>query len=84
MISISHTVPGSCGSLGGHALLHFLHECVQCSLVSPPSVQGVFGLGKRKKSPIGFERVVRTLASRSYRAPDEVGTYNHCVCVCHE
>ena len=76
MISISHTVPGSYGSHGGHALLL---ECVQCSLVSPPSLQGVFGLGKRKKSPIGFERVVRTLASRNYRAPDDVGTYDHCV-----
>ena len=77
MISISHIVPGSYGSRSGQTLLL---ECVQCSLVPPPSLQGVFGLGKRKKSPIGFERVVRTLASRKYRAPDDVGTYDHCVC----
>ena len=29
-----------------------------------PSLQGVFGLGKKKKSPIGFECVVRTLSSK--------------------
>ena len=32
----------------------------------------VFGLGKEKKSPIGFERVVRTLSSKRHKAPDQV------------
>ena len=30
--------------------------------------------GKKKKSPIGFERVVKTLASKSHRAPTEVSS----------
>ena len=36
--------------------------------------QGVFGIGKKKKSPIGFERVVRTLGNPklSKRPPEEV------------
>ena len=74
MLSISHTVPGSYGDCG-------LSMSVFMLTGPPLSLQGVFGLGKKKKSPIGFERVVRTLASRRYRAPDDVGTYHHCVCV---
>ena len=74
MIFISHTVPGSYGSCGVSMSVFML--------IGPPlSLQGVLGLGKKKKSPIGFERVVRTLASKRYRAPDDVGTYHHCVCV---
>ena len=35
--------------------------------------KGVFGFGKKKKkSPIGFERVVKLLGSDKYRAPDNV------------
>ena len=37
-----------------------------------PPLQGVFGLGKKKKSPIGFERVVRILSSKRHKAPDQV------------
>ncbi len=34
--------------------------------------KGVMGFGKKKKSPIGFERVVRLLGQERYRAPDNV------------
>ena len=34
--------------------------------------KGVLGFGKKKKSPIGFERVVRLLGQERYRAPELV------------
>ena len=34
--------------------------------------KGVMGFGKKKKSPIGFERVVRLLGQKRFRAPDSV------------
>ena len=34
--------------------------------------KGVLGFGKKKKSPIGFERVVRMLGQEKYRTPDNV------------
>ena len=36
--------------------------------------KGVLGFGKKKKSPIGFERVVRLLGQERYRAPEAVST----------
>jgi len=60
------------------------HECIHAHSPSPIlsfSLQSVLGLGKKKKSPIGFERVVSTLANKRCRAPDDVGIYYHCVCV---
>lgn len=36
------------------------------------TTKGVLGFGKKKKSPIGFERVVRLLGQDRYRAPDLV------------
>lgn len=37
----------------------------------------MFGLGKKKRSPIGFERVVKTLANKKNRAPDEVACHQN-------
>lgn len=37
------------------------------------TAKGVLGFGKKKKSPIGFERVVRLLGQERYRAPEHVG-----------
>lgn len=34
--------------------------------------KGLLGFGKKKKSPIGFERVIRLLGQERYRAPDFV------------
>ena len=34
-----------------------------CSILFSLTSQGVFGFGKKKKSPIGFDRVVRTLGN---------------------
>lgn len=51
----------SCSALyiaDAHALL-----LQYCSNVLPLTSQGVFGFGKKKKSPIGFDRVVRTLGN---------------------
>ena len=36
--------------------------------------KGLLGFGKKKKSPIGFERVIRLLGQDRYRAPDFVST----------
>lgn len=36
------------------------------------TTKGVLGIGKKKKSPIGFERVVRLLGQDRYRAPKDV------------
>ena len=36
------------------------------------TTKGVLGIGKKKKSPIGFERVVRLLGQGRYRATDDV------------
>ena len=50
------------------------------------TTKGMFGFGKKKKSPVGFERVVKLLAGeaardwqrtpnrREYRAPDSVSS----------
>ena len=55
------------------------------------TAKGVFGFGKKKKSLVGFERVVKLLAGekardwkrtpgrKEYRAPETVSV---CVCVC--
>lgn len=41
--------------------------------------KGVLGFGKKKKSPIGFERVVRLLGQERYRAPEIVSaTFPSC------
>ena len=36
------------------------------------TTKGVLGIGKKKKSPIGFERIIRLLGQGRYRAPDNV------------
>lgn len=40
------------------------------------TTKGVLGFGKKKKCPIGFERVVRLLGQERYRAPDLVSDWN--------
>ena len=39
--------------------------------------KGLLGFGKKKKSPIGFERVIRLLGQERYRAPDFVSSLHH-------
>lgn len=36
------------------------------------TTKGVLGFGKKKKSPIGFERVVRLLGQDKYKTPEKV------------
>ena len=42
-------------------------------------IQGVLGFGKKKKSPIGFERVVRTVGNPKLirRPPSDVCSLSH-------
>ena len=53
----------------GSAAFHCIPVSANHSCLLP---QGVFGVGKKKKSPIGFERVVKTISMKKHRAPDSV------------
>ena len=46
------------------------------------TTKGFMGMGRKKKSPIGFERVVKTLAKQNIKAPNDVcsyATYMFCI-----
>lgn len=43
------------------------------------TTKGVLGFGKKKKSPIGFERVVRMLGQDRYRTPEYASPTNFTV-----
>ncbi len=36
------------------------------------TTKGFMGMGKKKKSPIGFERIVKTIARKSLKPPIQV------------
>ncbi len=43
------------------------------------TTKGFMGIGKKKKSPIGFERIVKTIARKSLKPPIQVSGSTCCV-----
>ncbi len=39
------------------------------------TTKGFMGMGKKKKSPIGFERIVKTIARKSLKPPIQVSAW---------
>ncbi len=51
------------------------------ALDSLVTTKGFMGVGKKKKSPIGFERIVKTIARKTHNPPPQVsGCYSCMVC----